>query len=183
MFRRRPFRRAAPIRARRPIPRALLLANQAFETGDYTDAAARFEAIARAAESRGGPRAPQFYLQAGRASLLSGQSEAGLSRLEHGLDLLAKAGEVKRLQLTGRHVLDELEEHGMGNEASKLSAWLESVLPGGLKKAEKLTARRASLPTHCPSCGGAVRPGEVAWLDDYTAECAYCGSPVRGESQ
>ena len=33
----------------------------------------------------------------------------------------------------------------------------------------------------CPSCGAAVRPDEVEWLDYVTAECAYCGSPVRGE--
>jgi hypothetical protein len=35
------------------------------------------------------------------------------------------------------------------------------------------------LPTHCPSCGAALRPDEIEWLDESTAECAYCGSPVR----
>ena len=33
--------------------------------------------------------------------------------------------------------------------------------------------------SHCPSCGASLRPDEVEWLDDVTAECAYCGSPVR----
>jgi hypothetical protein len=160
----------------------LVLANQTFEAGDYADAAARFEAIARAAEIRGGPRAPQFYFQAGRASLLDGQSEAGLSQLEHGMDLLAEAGEVERLQRVGRHILAELEERGMENEASKLSAWLGSKLPKGLNQAENRPARGATLPTHCPSCGAGVRSGEVDWLDEHTVECVYCGSPVRGES-
>ena len=35
------------------------------------------------------------------------------------------------------------------------------------------------LPTKCPSCGAAVRSNEVKWLDDITAECNYCKSPIR----
>jgi hypothetical protein len=182
MFRRRPLRRAAPFRTRRAIPRALVHANQVFEAGDYAEAAARFEAIAGAAESREGPRAPQFYFQAGRAYLLDGQTEAGLSRLEHGLDLLAGSGEVERLHRAGRRILSELEERGMVSEAGRITAWLSSNLPEGLNKSEVRPARRIALPTHCPSCGAGVRSDEVDWLDESTVECAYCGSPVRGES-
>jgi hypothetical protein len=25
------------------------------------------------------------------------------------------------------------------------------------------------------------RPDEIEWLDEVTAECDYCGSPLRGE--
>jgi hypothetical protein len=37
------------------------------------------------------------------------------------------------------------------------------------------------LPTNCPSCGGPVLLKEVEWLDDITAECAYCGNGIRTE--
>ena len=96
MFRRRPPRRALrPLRssARRRVSQALMTANQMFESGNYQEAAERFEAIAQAAKTRGGPRAPQFYLQAGRARILTGQTEAGLTDLKHGLSLYAKRGE------------------------------------------------------------------------------------------
>ncbi len=38
------------------------------------------------------------------------------------------------------------------------------------------------LPTHCPGCGAPIHPDDVDWIDNVTAECEYCGSPVRGEN-
>jgi hypothetical protein len=46
---------------------------------------------------------------------------------------------------------------------------------------ELTPTKKPILPTHCPSCGAALRPDEVDLPDDITAECAYCGSPVREE--
>ena len=40
-------------------------------------------------------------------------------------------------------------------------------------------ARRLDLlPDACPACGAKVRPTEVRWLDERSAECAYCGTPL-----
>jgi hypothetical protein len=183
MFRRRPIRRLT--RSTRPGPRprvhrALVLANASFEAGDYAEATARFAAIAAASEQRGGLRAPQFYLQAGRAAMLDGQTEAGLAHLKRGLALLAGRGEIQRLHAAGQRIIAELEGRGLKEEAVQISAWLEGNLPDGFVAAHEGTARKALLPTHCPSCGAALRPDEVDWLDEITAECAYCGSPVRG---
>lgn len=44
-------------------------------------------------------------------------------------------------------------------------------------------APRSTLPRTCPSCGSPVRPNEVTWLDDKTAECAYCGQVLHGNSR
>ncbi|HEX9117672.1 MAG TPA: hypothetical protein VGA61_16500, partial [Anaerolineae bacterium] len=54
-------------------------------------------------------------------------------------------------------------------------------VPGGGKPAPAPSPRRV-LPTHCPGCGAPLRPDEVDWLDEMTATCEYCGSPVHGES-
>ncbi len=185
MFRRRPLRRPLRPFRQRPrtrVPRALILANQAFETGHYEEAAKRFGALAAAAEARGGPRAPQFFFQAGRANLLAGQIEAGMDQLEHGLALLEAQSDLERLSLAGERIRAELVQRGMTAEANRITAWLGSHLPGGITPSPSGSTRKPLLPTHCPSCGGALHSNEVDWLDDATAECAYCGSPVRAEA-
>ena len=185
MFRRRPIRRAlhSMRKGMRRAPQALIDANQALESGKYQEAAERFEAIARAAESRGGPRPPQFYLQAGRAHILAGNNEAGLVHLKRGLSLFADQGEWLHLRRAGRRVLAELNERRMADATGEITTWLSNAMPADAQRlSETSPARKPILPTHCPSCGAAIRPDEVEWLDDLTAECAYCGSPVREES-
>ena len=186
MFRRRPIRRALrPLRGtpRRGAPQALITANQMLESGNYQEAAERFEAIARTAETSGGLRAPQFYLQAGRARILAGQIEAGLAHLKHGLSLFVKHGEWLHLRRASRRVVAELDERGLVDAAEEITAWLNGAMPADSQNfPETPSARKPVLPTHCPSCGAALRPDEVDWLDDITAECAYCGSPVREDN-
>ena len=186
MFRRRPIRR--PLRPRRGgmrrgAPQALIKANQMLESGNYQGAAERFEAIARTAESRGGPRAPQFYLQAGRARILAGDNEAGLVHLKHGLSMLVSRAAWPHLHKAGIRVITELNQHRLTDEANEISEWLKASLPANFDAASYAApAKKSVLPTHCPSCGAAIRPDEVDWLDDITAECTYCGSPVREEN-
>jgi hypothetical protein len=153
-----------------------------FESGNYQSAANQFEALARADEARGGQYAPQLYLQTGRARILSGLLDEGLVQLKYGLSLLANRGEWLRLHRAGRRVFEELDQRGMSEAAGQISQFLRSSLPGTFSvPVEASPARKSLLPTHCPSCGAALRPGEVDWLDDVTAECAYCGSPVRSQ--
>ena len=73
------------------VPPLLQRANQMLSAGNYAEAASAFEQLARAAEARGGPRAPLFYLQAGRSRILAGQTANGLEYLERGLGLFACA--------------------------------------------------------------------------------------------
>lgn len=180
MFRRRPIGRPLRRGFVPQVPPLLQHANQMMTSGRYAEAAEAFEALANAAQARGGPRAPLFFLQAGRARTLAGQNEAGLAQVKQGLSLLAGRADWPGLQRAKSHVLAELHERRLGKEAAEIEAWLKATLPsmpGGF--AERGPAQKPQLPTHCPSCGGALRPDEVAWLDDVTAECAYCGSPVR----
>jgi hypothetical protein len=160
----------------------LILANQMFESGNYAGAAGQFEAVARADEARGGRYAPQLFLQAGRAHILSGLIESGLADLKHGLSLFSQRGDWLRLHRAGRRIVGELHQRGLAQEADQISAFLNSSLPGNFSAPQEIhPARKPVLPTHCPSCGAALRPSEVEWLDEITAECAYCGSPVREE--
>ena len=182
MFRRRPIRRLMrPARGR--VHRAsqeLLLANQMMESGDYQGAAEQFEALARVATFRNGRHTPQFYLQAGRARILAGQNEAGLANLKQGMSLLASHFAWQRFYNAGNRIVNELNQLGLKNEANEILDLLNAKLPGNFSASSNaIPTQKPVLPTHCPSCGGAIRPDEVEWLDDITAECAYCGSPVR----
>ncbi len=184
MFRRRPIlgRALRPLRRgfAMQVPPLLQRANEWMASGEYEQAAEAFESLAEAAQARGGPRAAVFFLQAGRARILEGKTETGLAHVKRGLSLLAGRADWAALHHAGKRALAELNERGLGKEAAEIEAWLEATLPAGRAMFAEHTARqKPQLPTHCPSCGAALRPDEVEWLDESTAECAYCGSPVR----
>jgi hypothetical protein len=174
---RRIFRRHIRKTLAQEVPPILQEANFVFDKGQYGRAGELFERIAETAGARGGPRAPLFYLQAGRARILAGQTLLGMPSLRRGLELLAQRQQFPRLQQAGRRVVSELSQQGLQKEASEIETWLKSVLPP--EASPDAPVKRPVLPTRCPSCGAGVRPDEVEWLDDVTAECAYCGSPIR----
>lgn len=177
---RRIFRRHIRKTLSQNIPPVLQEANFAFDKGEYGRAGELFENLAKAADARGGPRAPIFHLQAGRARILAGQTRLGMPSLKRGLQLLAQRGLDLKYRRNVKRVLSELESRGLKAEAAEITAWLNGIAPGVTEvDTEPPPARRPVLPTHCPSCGAAVRPDEVEWLDDVTAECGYCGSPIR----
>ena len=179
---RRVFRRQIRKTLAQDVPPVLQEANFAFDKGEYGRAGELFEQIAQNADARGGPRAALFHLQAGRARILAGQVKLGMPWLRRGLELLAERGQLQKLDRAGPRVTSELKAHGLTSEAAEIESLLMKLapaLPGMESPSTK--PEKAQLPTHCPSCGAALRPDEVEWLDDVTAECAYCGSPVRAE--
>jgi len=179
---RRMFRRQIRKTLAQEVPPILQEANFAFDKGQYGRAGELFEKIAETAAARGGPRAPILYLQAGRARILAGQIGLGMPSLKRGLELFAQYGQSARLQQAGARVIAELNERGLKKEASEVETLLEALLTSTtLSDFASAPSKRPALPTHCPSCGAAIRPDEVEWLDNATAECAYCGSPVRAQ--
>jgi len=155
-------------------------ANQLFVDGNYSEAAQAFEQLAHGAEERFSERAPFLYLEAGRAAIFDGQREIGVAHLRRGLTLLVSQARVPRMQMLGTGIVNELNARGLKKEADEIAGLLRSNLPRGGPHAEIAPARKPTLPTHCPNCGGALRPDEIEWLDGVTAECAYCGSPLHG---
>ena len=183
MLRRRGFMRPMRRAFRGEIPPALQRANALMAKGDYPAAAAAFETLASGAETRLSPRAPSLFLEAGRARMLAGQMEVGLGHLKRGLSLLATTGRSRQVFRIGQGIVSELQTRGLSKEAQEISDYVKtgiSSLPQGMNEPFK-EGHHPSLPTRCPGCGGPVRPDEVEWLDDATAECSYCGSSLRGE--
>ena len=177
----RPLRRAfVP-----DIPPLLRRANQMLSAGNYAEAASSYEQLARAAEARGGPRAPFFYIQAGRCKVMAGRPANGVEDLERGLGLFAMRGQALKASNVGKRVIGEMNQRGHKQEAQQLTDYLKELVPGfeqaGAGAGKAAPAQRRALPTHCPGCGAPLRPDEVEWVDEMTATCEYCGSPMHGE--
>jgi hypothetical protein len=123
-----------------------------------------------------------LFLQAGRARILAGQVPQGLAHLKTGLQMLAGRGRWARFQRAGQRAVAELRQQGLDSEAKEILDFIQAHLPQDFDLAmPPALARRPLLPTHCPSCGAVVEPDEVEWLDEATAECDYCGSPIRAQ--
>ncbi len=196
MFRRRPIRGpiGGPARnANRPAAaarQALIEANRLMDQGKFEQAAPIFERVAQAAQQHGMlARVPNLNLQAARCRYHSGKPEIGRSHLKQALDQLAAMKKWQRLQNVVADTSAELRQLGYPKDAADTEAWLASVLPTGVTQPPSARgstfiqpAQAARLPVRCPTCGAGLRPNEVEWLDNITAECPYCGGPVQTES-
>ena len=179
---RRMFRRQIRKTLAQEVPPVLQEANFVFDKGEYGRAGELFERIAEVADARGGPRAPLFHLQAGRARIYAGQTALGMPSLKRGLELFAQRGQFDKFRDAGMRAIADLNERGLVKEAAEIEAILNVVAPSmPAVKVQPAAARKPILPTHCPSCGAPLRPDEVEWLDEVTAECGFCGSPIREE--
>lgn len=174
---RRRFRRNIRKTLAQEVPPILQEANFAFDKGEYGHAAELYEQIAEKADARGGPRAPIFHLQAGRSRIFAGQTKLGMPSLKRGLELFAQRRQFQRLQRSSQRVIHDLKEHRLNSEAAEIETWLRGNMPAIPSTPQP--SKRPVLATHCPHCGAGLRADEVEWLDEITAECAYCGSPIR----
>ena len=147
------------------IPPLLIHANQSISAGNFADAADDFEQLARAAEARGGPRAPMIHIQAGRARLLAGQPDRAMEDLERGFGLLAARGRLMRLARLGNRIVAEFRQRGYAAESQKLADYLENLSPGfGAEQASAAAgqARASSDPLPGLRCARSSRRGGMA---------------------
>src|SRR5512138_2735378 len=124
---RRMFRRQIRKTLAQDVPPVLQEPIFAFDKGQYGRAGELFEKIAETAAARGGPRAPIFYLQAGRARILAGQTTLGMPSIKRGLELFARYGQSARLQQAGARIISELNELGLRKEASEVETLLKAL--------------------------------------------------------
>lgn len=184
MFRRaRRFLRGGPPPPpdRRHVPPGLHHAQQLMDDGRFSEAAPAFHDLAKLAEENFPERAPFLYFEAGQAAVLNGDPKKGLAHFRSGLTLLGSQQRFHRLRKAGRRIADELRARGLTAEAEEVEAVLRNNDQFPAERETSNPPIRAILPTHCPSCGAAVHPNEVEWMDAVTAGCDYCGSPVRAE--
>jgi len=177
----RTARRRALQARNRPGLQRLKLAHKLMESEKYSQAGIIFEELGVAAISRGIPRAPQLFLQAGRAQVLAGAATHGTDLLIKGTRLMSKMGQTDRLPIVSRRILSELRESSMDQEYRILENEFRRLLSElDLKIAHNNRVESHSrLPSKCPYCGGTINPDEVDWINNHSATCDYCGSVVE----
>lgn len=186
MFGRRPLRRLVRQRLGVGLLEARVIqmlrqAHRLMEGGQYGQAFPIFKRLADGAAERGMPvKAAHMYLQAAHARLEMGDANDALDLARRSVQLLANAGQAWQLRALLPRLVQAFEEKGYRDQAVILRAEAEALL-GGERPAPP-PAQRGTLPSKCPSCGGPVRADEVEWIDDRSAECAYCGSVIQAQS-
>jgi hypothetical protein len=155
----------------------LVNAHILFNQGKFEQAAVIFERLANIAEARGGPRAPRFYLQAGRSRMHAMQTDSGIQLIRHARQLAIANGTWGRLSGWIPVLQEELKLNGLDERILSGEPWFEEAIP---RHDLAQPNRRPQLSLKCPSCGGPVLPNEVDWIDEMTAECTFCGSLLRG---
>lgn len=156
-------------------------ANQAFESGDYQEAAERYTRLADRAVIRGKSRAGNWMIKAGQANVLAGTKDAGMQQIFKGFDMLRNEGRLKDFRRYAWRTIDLFNTHGLQAEAKKVSDWIQGVSPDMTIPTNEPAAAGAQinnhqkLPSKCPSCGAPVHPETVDWVENGQAACAYCG--------
>ncbi len=177
---RRPFGAVRPL-APGPI-HALANANRLFTAGHFGPAAEQFEMLAKAASASKLPFAPRLFFQAARANWQAGQIPQGMQLLRTGLGILLTAGAIGRVRQIASSAADELDQLGHAPEAAEVRKFLTDIpAPAEASAMPPAEPVHPALPTNCGKCGALIRTNEVEWIDVQTAECAYCGSPIRPE--
>ncbi|NMB53616.1 MAG: hypothetical protein GYA15_02850 [Leptolinea sp.] len=183
------FRRGLPFRSpvrfleflNPMLQRILGEANQAFEAEDYNTAAERYSRLAERAVIRGKPRAGNWMIKAGQASVLNGAREAGMRQIFKGMEMLRSQGRQRDLGRYAWRTIDLFNSKGLKAEAQSVSDWIKGNSPEAevdrsfVQGTESRTNSRQRLPVKCPSCGAPVHPQTVDWADNGQAACAYCG--------
>lgn len=187
-----------PFGPRHPPPpepdalRALHHANELFMHGDPAAAAPVYAQLARGAKALGRPRqAARLHLEAAQCWALVRNGPLVLEQGHAALGVLQGVAVGEAMYATFGRLLATLRQHNLLNEAASLEhAWqtqFGAPTGGGAPPpvgtpAPAGAAPRGHLPAKCPACGGTVRNDEVAWIDDQSAECGYCGSTLYLES-
>jgi hypothetical protein len=95
------------------------------------------------------------------------------------LSLFIQYQMVQRTPVFYGNITRKLTNKGMKNAAEALVKEFGPVV-GGMAAPAPAAFPRGSLPTTCPKCGAPLHGSEVIWVDAITAECAYCGTSIRG---
>jgi hypothetical protein len=178
----RPGRRPPGGAVPRPVLIQLLEANRLAEAGYPAEAATHFIRLAKEAELRGAPRrSAHLHLQASLCLIRVPDGPNALYHAQAALALIKRAAPPGRAQKLGRRLVAELEAGDLHAEAQTLQNSLSGLpaSPEGPEEPLAASPPRDRLPVRCPHCGAPVRSDDVEWIDDHSAECAYCGGVVQ----
>jgi hypothetical protein len=162
-----------------PVLRELNRAHGLLGSGHYDEAADLFGQLADGAEERRmAKRAASLHAQAAEALIAAGEPAEAVERARRAMNLLALAGRPRRARRLAERIHEALLAKGYTSEADALFQGAPVSAGEPLPEAEPAPSR-AALPGKCPHCGGAARSDDVEWIDEASAECAFCGGVIK----
>ncbi len=166
--------------------RQLAEANRLLVQGKPLDAAATFARVAEVAQQVNTPmRAAKLSSRAAQSYLSGGDPGQAVVQFRRAFSIAVGIGAFGAAAQLAHMAVNALRNQGLSAEAEGLHQEFDAQLQRhGLSlvsMASEGPSRPARLPSQCPACLGPVRSDEVEWIDDSSAECAYCGTVLRAE--
>ena len=160
----------------------LVQANRLVSVSQPAKAAPLFANLAEELDRSGHPRrAANLHAQAAHAFADSQDEANALAHARKALQLFMQYQMVQRTPVFYANIVRKMGARNMTAAVSTLQKEFGeqvSALPAPAPAAKP----RGHLPTSCSQCGAPLRSDEVAWVDEVTAECVYCGALARAES-
>jgi hypothetical protein len=155
-------------------------ANALAAKGQFGQAAPLFTQLAAGMEGGGHPRrAANLHAQASHAYAESQDEVHALAQAQVALRLFIRWQMAQRTPVFYANITRKMTAKGMAASVAVLQKEFGQAGSEPVVQAAPAPARCGSLPPACTQCGAPVRSDEVAWVDDQTAECIYCGALVK----
>jgi len=166
-----------------PFLQDLNRANRLLAVGQYAEAAGLFAQLGLLADRTGHPRqSANLYAQAAQAAAGQPDRELALLYGRTALKAFARLGMLLRVTDFLANFSQLLRQKGMDSEANLLQLEFggQPIKVGPVPVEDEPSApASARLPSACPQCGAPARSDEVEWIDEQSAECAYCGGVIQ----
>jgi hypothetical protein len=169
-----------------PVRRQLIKANQLVMAGNAIEAANIFASVSALASQNGMPaRSASLAARSALAYFDGNDVDQGMQFAITAVEHCVQAGNLNQAVQIAQQLPAQLNSHGLAQQAAALRSKYDKTLrPLGISLAVASLDQPAAtkhLPAQCPACLGPVRPDAVEWIDDRSAECAYCGSILQAE--
>jgi len=158
-------------------------ANRLIAEGHPGEAAQLFANLAQQMEATNHPRrAANFHAQAAHAYADDQDEGNVLVQARRALTLFLQYQMVQRSPRFFANIERKLRARNMPNAADTLQTEFGQQV-GSLPQppAQPQVPGQQRLPPTCSQCGAPVRGDEIEWINQYSAECIYCGSIIQTE--
>ena len=155
-------------------------ANQLYTIGQFEAAASAYTQLAHQMERIGKPRqAANLHARGALAWAKAGIEQRALNQANIALGQYTLLGMRQRLSEFKIELDQVLYPHKVPVDSDQ-AILLNNESITSVSQTVTNT-RHVQLPAICPQCGAPVRTDEIAWIDETSAECDFCGAILQEE--
>lgn len=148
------------------------------EAGQPEQAALAFMQLAQQKAGRRPRQCANLHAQAAHAWLDAGVEPRALNQARTAMQMFSQLGMRRRAAEFRQRFAGHLRQK---NASAAEVFENEFGIPAMEQPVSQVNAQRGRLPAECPKCGAPVSSDEVEWMDDFSAECDFCGATLQVE--